>query len=81
MGGSEKDIDEDVSSVDGSTRSKDSKKNTPKAPEKAATFRETFSFALESGPKAKLLLVLGTFGGIGNGLVSRSSFRQTVVVY
>jgi len=45
------------------------KKNAPKAPEKAATIRETFSFALESGPKAKLLLALGTIGGIGNGLV------------
>lgn len=64
----EKGIDDDASEA-GSAAAEGSKKKSPKSQEKVATLGETFGFAFETGTRAKIAFVLGTIGGIGNGMV------------
>jgi hypothetical protein len=72
MGKGDKGIDD--ASDDGSAISK---KNAPTKQVRVATTLETLSFAFETGARSKILFFFGSLGAIGNGMVSRSSLRQT----
>ena len=72
----EKGVEEDASDAV-SVGTEGSKKKEPKAKEAVASVGETFGFAFECGPKAKLSFTLGVIGGIGSGLVRLFPFAST----